>query len=91
MLLKRRFMRKRCDNREKEAYIFSMPRISRRLKNPPADAFETHVAPAGWLESLERSEAQLARGETVPLEPVLDLMRASIARMETKRVGTAKK
>lgn len=33
--------------------------------------------------SLERSEAQIAAGETVPLEPVLDRLRASIARMES--------
>jgi hypothetical protein len=43
--------------------------------------------PPGWLvESLERSEAQIAAGETVPLEPVLDRLRASIARMRDKRV-----
>jgi hypothetical protein len=41
--------------------------------------------PPSWLiESLERSEAQIANGETVPLEPVLDRLRASIARMKTK-------
>jgi hypothetical protein len=67
-----------------------MPRVSRHLENPPAEV-ETRKAPAGWLESLERSEAQLARGETVPLEPVLELMRASIARMEGKRADAAKK
>lgn len=31
--------------------------------------------------SLARSEAQIAAGQTVPLEPVLDRLRASIARM----------
>jgi hypothetical protein len=42
--------------------------------------------PPGWLvESLERSEAQIAAGQTVPLEPVLDRLRASIARMRDKR------
>lgn len=68
-----------------------MSRISRHLKNPPAVPPETRNPPSGWLESLERSEAQLARGETVPLEPVLDLMRASIARMDAKRDGADKK
>jgi len=32
--------------------------------------------------SLARSEAQIAAGQTVPLEPVLDRLRASIARMQ---------
>jgi hypothetical protein len=42
--------------------------------------------PPGWLiESLERSEAQIAAGHTVPLEPVLDRLRASIARMKGKQ------
>ena len=42
--------------------------------------------PPGWLaESLERSEAQIAAGQTVPLEPILDRLRASIARMKGKQ------
>jgi hypothetical protein len=41
--------------------------------------------PAGWLEALDRSQAQAEAGETVPLEPVLDRLRASIARMKAKR------
>jgi len=45
------------------------------------------AAPAGWAESLDRSEAQLARGETLPIEPTLDRLRATIARMETKRAS----
>ena len=32
--------------------------------------------------SLARSEAQIAAGQAVPLEPVLDRLRASIARMQ---------
>ncbi len=32
--------------------------------------------------SLARSEAQIAAGQTVPLEPVLDRLLASIARMQ---------
>jgi len=78
------FLSKTCDNARQASYIFPMSRVARNLENPP-------TVPAGWLESLERSEAQLARGETVPLEPVLELMRASIARMEAKRAGAAKK
>jgi hypothetical protein len=39
--------------------------------------------PPDWLvASLERSEAQIAAGQTVPLEPVLDRLRESIARMK---------
>jgi len=43
--------------------------------------------PADWLESLERSEADLAAGRTVPLEPVLERMRDSIKRMEARRAA----
>jgi len=68
-----------------------MTRASRHLKDTPSGSVETREAPAGWLESLERSEAQLARGETVPLEPVLDQLRATIDRMEAKLAGANKK
>ncbi len=44
-------------------------------------------APAWLVQSLERSKAQIAAGETVPLEPALDRLRASIARMEAKRAA----
>jgi len=43
--------------------------------------------PAGWLEALERSEADLAAGRTVPLEPALERMRDSIKRMEARRAA----
>jgi hypothetical protein len=65
--------------------------MSRYRENSPAKPADDDETPGGWLESLERSEAQLARGDTVPLEPVLDLMRASIARMEAKRTRTSQK
>jgi hypothetical protein len=39
--------------------------------------------PESIAASLARSEAQIAAGQTVPLEPVLDRLRASIARMQT--------
>lgn len=42
--------------------------------------------PAGWLESLAKSKAEVEAGKTVPLEPVLDRARASIARMKARRV-----
>jgi hypothetical protein len=46
----------------------------------------TESTPPGWIvESLERSEAQIASGQTVPIEPVLDRLRASIARMKASQ------
>jgi hypothetical protein len=40
-------------------------------------------APPAWLShSLEQSEAEIAAGRTVPLEPALDRLRASIRRMQ---------
>jgi len=38
--------------------------------------------PESIAASLARSEAQIAAGQTVPLEPVLDRLRASIASMQ---------
>ena len=38
--------------------------------------------PESIAARLDRSEAQIAAGRTVPLEPVLDRLRASIARMQ---------
>ena len=38
--------------------------------------------PESIAASLARSEAHIAAGQTVPLEPVLDRLRASIARMQ---------
>jgi len=40
------------------------------------------LAPAGWLESLARSKAQIAAGETVELLPILDRLRATAERLE---------
>ena len=41
-----------------------------------------HPVPAGWLEALERSEADLAAGRTVPGEVVMERLRQTIAEME---------
>ena len=38
--------------------------------------------PESIAASLARSEAQIAAGQAVPLAPVLDRLRASIARMQ---------
>ena len=46
----------------------------------------THAsAPAGWLEILEESEAELAAGLTVPGEVVRQMLRDSLARLETRQ------
>jgi hypothetical protein len=42
-------------------------------------------APAGWLESLSRSKAQIAAGESVPLLPILDRLRATAERLEAEQ------
>jgi hypothetical protein len=42
------------------------------------------------LESFMRSKAQIEAGQTVPLEPFMVRLRASIARMEAKRAVQAK-
>jgi len=44
----------------------------------------TDRRPADWLADLEVSEAQLAAGQTVPIEPALQRLRDSIARLEAK-------
>jgi hypothetical protein len=41
--------------------------------------------PASWLASLAQSKAEVEAGQIVPLEPVLDRLRASIARMKARR------
>jgi hypothetical protein len=47
--------------------------------------------PESIAASLARSEAQIADGQTVPLEPVLDRLRGSIARMKGKPESPATK
>ena len=42
-------------------------------------------APAGWLEALERSEAQLAAGQVVSGDEVIRKLHASIARVEARQ------
>ncbi|MSP02937.1 MAG: hypothetical protein EXR07_18120 [Acetobacteraceae bacterium] len=43
----------------------------------------TGKVPPGWVtDLLERSEAQIKSGQIVAIEPVLDRLRASIARMK---------
>jgi len=49
------------------------------------------ATPAFWLEALENSEADIVADQIVPLEPLLDELRASIARMDAKQVGKPNK
>jgi hypothetical protein len=39
--------------------------------------------PAGWQDSLTRSKAEIAAGQSVPLLPILDRLRAAAERLET--------
>jgi hypothetical protein len=49
------------------------------------DAVADKTPPVWLVESLERGEAQIAAEQTAPLEPVLNRLRANIARMRSKR------
>ena len=40
------------------------------------------TAPIEWLESLARSKAQIAAGQTVPLLPILERLRASAEQLD---------
>ena len=42
-----------------------------------------------WGEALARGKAQIEAGKTVPLEPVLERLRASAARMEDRQAKRA--
>jgi hypothetical protein len=48
------------------------------------DAIEDNT-PRDWLDSLARGKAEIEAGKTVPLEPFLDRLRASIARMKASQ------
>ncbi len=42
--------------------------------------------PTGWDDRLARSKAQIAAGQTVPLLPILDCLRASAERLKAAQV-----
>jgi hypothetical protein len=50
--------------------------------DPAMNCTPPKPVPESIAASLARSEAQIAAGQTVPLEPVLDRLRSSIARMQ---------
>ena len=67
------------------------------LERTPPDAYCSAMsersseapAPADWHESLVRSKAQIAAGESVDLLPILDRLRASAERLEAEQGVTA--
>ena len=54
-----------------------------------ADTPPEAPVPAGWHDSLARRKVQVAAGESVPLLPVLDSLRASAERPEAEQGVTA--
>jgi len=48
-------------------------------------------APAGWLEALARSEAQLAAGQIVSGDEIMRELRESIAQLEATRADKPKR
>jgi hypothetical protein len=56
--------------------------------SPMDDNLPHPQAPAGWLEILEESEAELAAGLTVSGEVVRQMLRDSLARLEARRDTT---
>ena len=53
------------------------------------DPTATVPVPTAWRESLARSKEQIAAGETVPLLPLLDRLRATAERLEAEQGITA--
>lgn len=53
--------------------------------SPMDDNSPLPPAPAGWLEILEESEAELAAGLTVSGEVVRQMLRDSLARLEARQ------
>jgi hypothetical protein len=48
------------------------------------DTLRTAIAPAGWLEALAESDADLAAGRIVPGDVVLRNLKDGLARLEAK-------
>jgi hypothetical protein len=46
---------------------------------------DTPHAPAGWIEAIERGEADLAASRTVPIEDVEQRCRDAITRIKTRK------
>ena len=61
---------------------FSCSGMGRLWYELPMNYTPPKPVPESIAASLARSEAQIAAGQTVPLQPVLDRLRSSIARMQ---------
>ncbi len=59
----------------------------RYLPRMDHDDTTSRPLPAGWLDAMDESDAQLAAGQTVPLEPLLDELRQAAAQLEAKLAG----
>lgn len=60
------------------------------VRYPPGmdhDDTTSRPLPTGWLDAMDESDAQLAAGQTVPLEPLLDELRQAAAQLEAKLAG----
>ena len=47
--------------------------------------------PPGWVDSLIRSKAQVAAGEAVPMQPLLERLRARAERLERRQAKASQK
>jgi hypothetical protein len=54
-----------------------------QLSRPYGGNQAARAAPAAWVASLTRAEAQVAVGDVVPVDIVLDEMRAILTEMES--------
>ena len=50
---------------------------------------QPNQSPNTMVESLARSKTQIEAGQAVPMQPVLDRLRDSIARMDARRITPA--
>jgi hypothetical protein len=56
-----------------------------------SDDVENLPPPPGWTESLNRAKAEIAAGQTVAMEPLLERLRASAERLEHRRAEAIQK
>ncbi len=68
-----------------QCYNYFMTRPSESVSFVTPRSKIAGTVPPALVESLERSKAQVEAGLSVPLEPALDRLRASIARMKANR------
>ncbi len=71
-----------AEDRFAKAIIFRFFGLTNFWSNSTMNYTSPKAVPESIAASLARSEAQDAAGQNVPLEPMLDRLRASIARMQ---------